>query len=141
PNYLPANINQYTDSTTKPGYTYYYSIRTINNGGINKSSASLEAGFTITEDRVNPVANVRVFASGKSIILKWNNPMGESIKSVKVLRASEGQQPAEIASLNADNENYTDKDVAEGTVYYYCFVIENSKGKTSNITQPLGIKL
>ena len=66
--------------------------------------------------------------------------MGESIKSVKVLRALEGGQPTEIASLNTGNENYTDKDVNEGTVYYYCFAIENSKGRTSSITQPVGIK-
>jgi fibronectin type 3 domain-containing protein len=139
--YLPAKVNQFTDSTAQQGRTYYYSVRTINNGGDNQSSPSLEAGFTIAEDVPNPVANIRVFAAGKSIILKWDNPMGEAIKSVKVLRATEGKQPAEIAALNAASENYTDKDVAAGSVYYYCFVVENSKGKTSYMTQPVGIRL
>lgn len=138
---LAAAINQYTDTTTAiAGNTYYYSLRSTGDNG-SQSPASLEAGFKIDDDRPNPASNVRIFAAGNAIELRWDNPMGDKVKTIKILRALQGKKPQEIVQLNPGSEKYTDKDVVAGGIYYYSFIVQNDKGKLSSATPLLGIHL
>ncbi len=65
--------------------------------------------------------------------------MGEPIANIQIFRALEGTEPTQIASLNADKQSYTDKEVSNGNVYYYSFVVKTIKGKTSVETDVIGV--
>lgn len=139
---LNPTVNFYTDTTAKPGMIYYYSLKTASADGTTQSSASLEAGITIQPAVVNGIANVRVFPSGKTVSIKWNNPIGDEIKSVKVIRSTDGKDEIEeIATLNAAIESFTDAKVNVGSTYYYQLQIENKQGKRSKMTYPVGLKI
>jgi len=136
---LPLKVNQFVDNTLAEGMTYYYSVRTIGVDTTLRSSPSLEAGYTTYLDLPSEVSNVRAFVSGKTVQLKWDNPMGQNIQSVKILRAMQGSPVQELVTLGAGKDSYTDKDVTAGKVYYYSLVIQNSKGENSKNTPPVGI--
>ena len=99
------------------------------------------SGWSGYEDIPGGVSNIKVFSSGKTVELRWNNPVGQKSQSIKIFRSLQGNPPQLIATLTADVEAYSDKDVASGNVYYYTFNLEDSKGKTSNLTEPVGIHL
>jgi fibronectin type 3 domain-containing protein len=137
---IPAANNSYIDSAEVEG-TAFYSVRTVSEDGTTLSSPSLESGITVHAELPNNVANIKAFASGNTIELSWNNPMGQPLKAIKIYRAPEGKAAVEIATLDATKEAYSDKDVKADGVYYYTFVVEDSKGNKSTVTEPLGIHL
>ncbi|MDR6785324.1 fibronectin type 3 domain-containing protein [Pedobacter africanus] len=139
---LDPVTNTYRDSAVKTDMVYYYSLRTVGNDEETMSSPSLEAGITIQPHVINGAANVRVFRSGAAVAVKWNNPVGDELKSVKIIRSTEGREETEeIASLNATTENFADTKVTVGNTYYYQVQIENKLGKKSRMTDAVGIKV
>jgi|GEM_PF-1721720 len=139
---LNPGTNSYRDSTVKAGMVYYYSLRTVGNDEDTMSSPSLEAGITIQPAVINGAANVRVFRSGTTVSIKWNNPIGDELKSARVIRSTEGNEEAEeIASLGAMVESFTDTKVTVGKTYYYQVQIETKQGKKSKMTDAVGIKI
>jgi len=139
---LDPQTNIYTDTTARPGMIYYYSLRTVSGDEATMSSPSLEAGITIQPTVVNGIANVRVFLSGKTVAVKWNNPIGDDLKSVRVIRSTDAsEETEEIAGLSATAESFTDTKVTAGVTYYYQLQIENKQGKKSRMTDAVGIKI
>ncbi|WEK21417.1 MAG: hypothetical protein P0Y49_09730 [Candidatus Pedobacter colombiensis] len=138
---IPATVNCYTDSLIEEGNRYFYSIKTVGETLKNSSSPSLEAGYTLYADIPGGLANVKAFGTGDAVELHWDNPMGQELRAIKIFRAEEGKPAVEIASLPANKEAFTDKTVKTGNVYYYSFKVQNSKGKTSMPTTPIGIRL
>ncbi len=135
---IPLKVNMFTDSLTTPG-EYYYSVRTVGQDGKTLSSPSLEAGFEVSIDLPLGVSGIKVLPSGKTVLLSWNNPMGQKIAGIELYRAVEGEAPTQIATLPADTQTYIDKDVAAGKVYYYVFTVKNSAGQNSPMTEPVGV--
>nr|WP_162989038.1 hypothetical protein [Pedobacter schmidteae] len=141
---LNATANSYVDSTAtaKEGMTYYYSLKTVAEDEATMSSSSLEAGITIYPAVVNGVANVRVLLSGKTVAIKWDNPIGDDLKHIKVFRMEgEKEDAEEMATLNAAVQSFTDAKVTTGHTYYYQLQIENKQGKKSRLTDAVGIKI
>jgi hypothetical protein len=139
---LSSVSNSYTDSTVKDGMIYYYSLRTVADDEKTMSSPSNEAGFTIPTLLVSGASNLRVSPAGKSVMLKWDNPLDNDIKIARLIRATEGKEGSEeIAVLNSGSDAYTDTKVAKGDTYYYQVQMENNKGKKSKLTDAVGIKI
>ncbi|MCR8556237.1 hypothetical protein KXD93_01205 [Mucilaginibacter sp. BJC16-A38] len=137
---IPPSVNQFIDDMISEGVAYY-SVRTVAEDGKTLSSPSLEAGFTVQQDVVANVSNIKAFPGEGAVELRWNNPVGQAIQLIKVYRAEEGKDPVEITTLTADKEAYTDKDVTHGGIYYYSFIVKSINGKTSGVTDPIGIHL
>jgi len=139
---LNVVANNYIDSTAKEGMVYYYSLRTVADDEQTMSSASLETGITIRPALVSAAANVRVSPSGKSVSIQWDKPLGDDLKSAKLIRSTEGEEGTkEIAALDAVIETYTDTQVTAGQTYYYQLQMETKQGKKSRLTDPVGIKI
>lgn len=138
---LSNTTNIFEDNTVKDGMVYYYSLKTIADNGA-QSSPSLETGFTIEESVVNGVANVRIFASGNTVAIKWDNPVGDVAKAIKLLRFIDGKEQAEeIASMGIGEHSYIDTKVTKGSTYYYQLQVENKIGKKSKLTDAVGVKI
>jgi hypothetical protein len=141
-NLISATVNNYTDNTTTEGMVYYYSVKTVADDQKTMSSPSLEAGITIQPNKVNEIANVRVFPSGKTVAIKWDNPIGDEIKIIKIIRTTDGKEGAEeIASLTAVQQTFSDTKVTTGSTYYYQLQVENKLGKKSKLTEAVGVKI
>lgn len=139
---LSSMSNSYADSTVKDGMIYYYSLRTVSDDGKTMSSPSTEAGFTIQSQLVSLASNLRVSPAGKSVSLKWDNPLDSDIKIARLIRATEGKEGfEEIAVLNSGAGTYTDTKVVVGDTYYYQVQMENNKGRKSKLTDAVGIKI
>jgi fibronectin type 3 domain-containing protein len=138
---ISSGVNTYIDSTITDGAVYYYSVRTVGPDQKKLSSPSLEAGFTIAADVPSQVSNVKAIPSANAVVLSWNNPFGENLQGIQIFRALEGKAPETIATISPDKQSYTDKEVVAGNVYYYTFRVTNKKGRSSPVTDAVGIKL
>ncbi|RZL61619.1 MAG: hypothetical protein EOO93_12900 [Pedobacter sp.] len=140
-NVISSTVNSYTDSTAKDGMVYYYSVKTVDDDQTTLSSPSLEAGITIQPIKINGVANVQIFSNDKAITVKWNNPIADDIKAIKVIRSAEGKEDEEIASLPPTISAFSDTKIIKGNTYYYQLQVENKQGKKSKMTDAVGVKI
>ncbi|RZL48604.1 MAG: hypothetical protein EOP00_08885 [Pedobacter sp.] len=138
---LNANQNTFIDSTTVTDMVYHYSIKTVSDQGI-ESSPSLETGYTIQSPILNNVGNIRVFSSADKVFIKWDNPINNEIKNIRLIRITEGnEKPNEIALLDFNKQEYTDTDVKKGSSYYYQLQVVDKKGNSSKLSDQVGVKI
>jgi hypothetical protein len=138
---IPAGMNHFTDCIGNGGAEYFYSVRTAGLTEGKLSSPSLEAGYTVYRELPLPVSNIRLVPSANTVILSWNNPLGDNIQTIQIFRALEGEEPKQIASIAGDKQTYTDKDVLVGNSYYYTFSVKNNKGISSKVTDVIGARI
>ena len=104
----------YTDTTAKPGYYYYYKVKSVNAGGV-ESDASVAVSALC--HCAQPVLNSAQYlsSSGKPY-LSWSTVTGAS--KYQVYRA--GSQNGTYKLLGTTTKtNYTDTTASAGYTYYY----------------------
>jgi fibronectin type 3 domain-containing protein len=138
---IPAEVNNYIDTTGAEGINYAYTVKTVSMDGKILSSPSLEAGIKLAIEAPLNVSNIKLVPADKSVVLSWNNPYGQKTQVIIVYRAQEGQEMQQIASLGADVQLYVDKEVTQGLTYYYAFVVKDKKGRSSLQTDAVGLYL
>ncbi|MDP9076348.1 MAG: hypothetical protein M3O71_02900 [Bacteroidota bacterium] len=139
---IPITVNTFIDNDIKTPGIYHYTVRTVGMDKKRMSSASPEGGYTI-EEEAGPaqVSNIKLFPSAGSVQISWNNPLGDNLVSIQVMRAPEGKEAQLMATLDAATQAFTDKNVTAGTTYYYTFITKNKNGKTSPVTDPVGVRI
>ena len=104
----------YTDTTAKPGYYYYYKVKAVNASGVKSSySAAATALCHCARPELN---GAQYLASTGKPYLKWNAVTGAS--KYYVYRA--GSQNGSYKYIGSTTKtNYTDTTASAGYTYYY----------------------
>ncbi len=116
----------YEDKTIERGNSYNYALQCVGFMENNLSSIGEAKNIKILADEIPMVKNVKAFASSNAVIFSWDTPLDNTIKAIKIYRATEGNKPQLIATLGAKTETYTDSNLKVG-LYTYYIVIENNK--------------
>ena len=104
----------YTDTTAKPGYYYYYKVKAVNASGVKSSySAAVTALCHCARPELN---GAQYLASSGKPYLKWGAVTGAS--KYYVYRA--GSQNGSYKYIGSTTKtNYTDTTASAGYTYYY----------------------
>jgi hypothetical protein len=137
---LPKVINNYVDSTTEEGYSYFYAVKSI---GLNntRSSASLEQGIAFNKIKIPGVSNVEIYTADGKVEIQWTNPLGAKIKSIQIERAAKGEKPTLLISLPANTDHFSDTKVSKNKEYYYSLYLIMENGNESDVEGPVGVRV
>ena len=104
----------YTDTTAKPGYYYYYKVKAVNASGVKSSySAAVTALCHCARPELN---SAQYLSSSGKPYLSWSTVTGAS--KYQVYRA--GSQNGTYKLLGTTTKtNYTDTTASAGYTYYY----------------------
>lgn len=117
----------YSDSTAVNGTTYYYTVTAINSAGESPASTQSPA-VTPTQPVVIPAAPTGVSAvrSMAQVNVSWSAIAG--VSSYRVYRSTtQGTRGPQIGTTAG--ASYVDRDVVNGTVYFYSVAAVNSLGE------------
>ncbi|MEE4176768.1 MAG: hypothetical protein V2I46_04590 [Bacteroides sp.] len=123
-------LNNHTDSTAQAGKTYTYKVHSVDLDG----NVSTEGALATVSLPINiPVApfGLRTISIEEGMQLEWSRAIYPDIQSVLVYRSQEGGTPLLIATLEADAEEYLDRDVQTGKWYTYHLTTKNLEGTES----------
>ena len=131
-----AGETTYTDTSTTGGKTYYYKVRAANttdrsvpsNVATIKTPASTTTTVTVPD---SPSALAATAGSSTQVGLKWYDHSGNE-SGFRVLRSTDGSNFAQVATVGANDVDYTDASVAAGKKYYYRVFAYNSAGNSSS---------
>lgn len=138
---IRINMNTFTDTTASAPGVYHYTVKTVSMDGRKLGSASPEAGYTLSEETLAAVSNIKLIPLQGAVEISWNNPLGVDIAAIQISRAIEGQSPQVIATLDPGIQAYTDKTVSQGNTYYYTFITKSKNGKLSPGTDFIGVHM
>ena len=128
-----TSTTSYSDSTAVHGATYYYVVTAVNSVGESPASTQ-SAAATPTQPIVTPPAPTEVAAvrDMAQVSVSWSAITGAS--SYKVYRSTtQGTRGALIGS--SATVGHVDRDVVNGTVYFYSVTAVNSVGEGPASTQ------
>jgi len=132
---LPADSNSYSDTSAAPGHLYSYRVYAFNLGGLSASSnvATAMPPVLPPEHTTDLVATA---AGPTEINLTWTDKSDRE-EGYIVERALGAGAFAEIATLGADANSYSDTNVSTGNTYRYRVfaVIGVVKSASSNIAE------
>lgn len=137
---LGWQMNQYVDSTLKPGFSYFYSVKSTGGGG-RVSSPSLEQGINVVNEKPPGVSSVKLMTADGQVETQWTNPQGVDIRHIRIERAVSGEKAVEVATVDAKSNTWTDTKVVAGKEYYYSFIVVLKNGMESNAEGPLGVRV
>ncbi|NLO73136.1 MAG: S8 family serine peptidase [candidate division WS1 bacterium] len=143
---VPPGTQQYVDSTTTDGLSYYYQVRTY--AGTLYSDSPV-AGPAESRDDTPPAqittlqATDRPGDSGGTIVLTWTYTPPEDFAAYRVYRDSYafttviGRTP--IATLTDKGAtSYTDTTVSDGVDYYYAMTAVDNANNERTTVVPVG---
>jgi len=133
---LPADSNSYSDTSADCATTYSYRVYAVNCGG-NSASSNIATATTPTDiPPWNATDLVATAAGPTEVNLTWtDNSVRET--SYVVERAEGAGAFAEIATLAANSNSYSDTNVSTGITYRYRVYAVNcgDKSASSNIAE------
>lgn len=113
----------YVDKEAAPGKTYYYKIRSVNNGKNAGSYSSPVKGKTIAQTTITSIASL----SSDKMQITWKKVKGA--KAYEIYRSSSAKGKfKKIATLNGSVRKFVDRTVASGKKYYYKIASIGSSG-------------
>ena len=122
----------FADTSTSPYIVYYYVVSVVNSVG--ESLNSLPIGGYITSVPSVPSGLVAI-PDNTEVGLSWNNSVGASYYNIKRSTSLTGSY-ANIATTSYNY--YLDKNLTNGTTYYYVVSAVNSLGESVNSLQVKG---
>ena len=123
--YTITTATSYTDKNVVNGSFYYYRIWGMNSSGSLLGAWSNARGITANIPVTAAISSIANTASG--VKLTWNAVPGAA--KYAVYRKAEGQSSYSRYTVTAAT-SYTDKNVTNGTFYYYRLWCLDSSGKT-----------
>ena len=143
-----VKAGQFTDSSTIPGVTYYYTVTAVDtalNESPRNTSPSLtrrlseNTGVLAKGDILLLLTNISVenIGTGNAITLAWENPTDTSFNSVRLYRSTTfNESGVLLADLPAGQNTYTDLSVNRDTVYFYTLrTVDTEERESSNTIQ------
>jgi fibronectin type 3 domain-containing protein len=130
--FLQPEINYYSDTLVVSGNTYEYQVRSVDFKGA-ESSEGAGAGAVITLQKPAPVAPsaMKLFAQTDGIMIEWEEPEQEAIKSYRVYRYERGGKPTLVTTVSRGTERFTDITARKGKLYFYYLTSVHQNGNES----------
>ncbi|MDF1549519.1 MAG: hypothetical protein P1P88_16960 [Bacteroidales bacterium] len=134
-----AGNNSYLDSTIQRGIRYTYVIKAV---GIEKSESaqSYEVGFFVPKITPHPPSGLRAFITAEGVVIQWDTPLAEKIKSFKVYREELGKKMKLVAELAPEVTDFEDNLPQKSKDYFYKISVVNSDGVESDLSEEVGVK-
>lgn len=110
------DVVSFTDSNLSPATTYFYGIASFNTNGESAPAVVSAATPSSSGPQLNPPSGLAAAASNALVQLTWNTATNATSYNVK--RAPAAQGPFVILT-NVTQTNYTDRQVQNGTTYFY----------------------
>lgn len=126
-----ANMT-YTDRNITLNKQYVYKV--VARAGFKMTTSEL-VYITTNNNILNKVENLSAEANGGSkILLKWDNPTGESYATRIERKSNENTLPYQVVAMinNPYEDKYIDSDVTPGVRYSYCVRKVDTQGRMSN---------
>jgi fibronectin type 3 domain-containing protein len=121
---MPANATSYRDKDLTPSTLYYYTIAAYNTAG--SSFSPWQSAVTLAPPRPNVPGSVQLNpVAHNQVDVSWNDSTGED--GYKVWRNVDGVTSL-IATLGADETEYSDTNAASTALRYYTIQAFNSGG-------------
>ena len=117
----------YTDTTATPGVKYYYTVRCMDDAGVNALSGYNATGVSAIRQAATPTL-VSATAGTNGITFKWNAVSG--VTKYWVIRKTEGGSWATLKK-GATGTSYVDTTTTAGVKYYYTVRCLSSDGTTA----------
>ena len=130
--------NSYLDTAFQRGINYSYAIQAI---GIENSESerSYEVGFFVPKITPHPPSGLRAFKTTESIIIQWDTPLAERIKSFKVYRQELDKNLKLLAELKPEVTEYEDKISQKSKNYFYKVSVVSAEGIESAMSEEVGV--
>lgn len=126
---IPNVRSPFIHGNLNNGTTYYYVI-TANNGG-GESPPSAPALARPMPDTVNAPSALQAVAGQTQVSLQWNAVSGADRYYVYVSTSQTSFDPANRASVNVPDTQYTFTGLIADTTYYFYVTAENLSGESS----------
>ena len=133
---LNYDANGYFDKDIIPGKHYRYYVETIDMNG-ELSGVGLHAGIFVPLRPPLPPGQVTAIAADNSILLRWDNPFDENIKSIRIYRAALNAAASLLKELPADQTAFEDQTAKPSEQYFYYVVTVNGRGEESRADEPV----
>ena len=136
--FVKSDITEYTDEDVQPGSVYSYQILAMNDNGISDWATSNEVTISGgTVPKTPSLVSVKQQSDG-SVKITWQDNSDNEI-GFYLEREESGQTSIIIAILDANNDEYIDKDAKDGVTYRYFVSAFNDfgnspKSKSNEIT-------
>jgi len=129
----------YYDSTVVRGKTYSYSVQTV---GVQQSESphSASIDFNLAEVKPVPPSGLRATKTTDAVILHWDSPAVEGLKSFKVYREKLGETKKLLTTVGSDVIVFSDM-LPEAGTYFYTVTSVNSIGDESQQSEEVGVKV
>ncbi|HNW50353.1 MAG TPA: hypothetical protein PKH79_04670 [Prolixibacteraceae bacterium] len=121
-----VRTSAFYDSTVVRGKEYHYFVQAL---GIQQSESALSvsASFLLPEILPVPPAGLRAARTSESVILHWDMPVVDELKSFKIYREKLGSDKKLIATVGSQTIDYTDQVTEKGTYFYTVTSITKSR--------------
>ncbi len=108
----------YVDKGLKDGFTYYYSVTSVNYGGIEGDILSYAKATT--KYKPYPARNItgRIEGAGELLISWWPSITSDVVK-YKIYRGTSPLSLSMVGEVSSSELTYLDKGLDPGTTYYY----------------------
>lgn len=128
---LKSNQTAYTDTTAKPGKTYYYKIRTVNRvdgtSGYGSDSKAV-SGILLAKPKITGITS-----QGKSLKIQWNKADGAGGYYIYRSTSKNGTYQKIATVKSGGKTSYTDKNVTQNRTYYYKIQAYNKNNKIEGL--------
>ncbi len=124
--------------TIEKGIKYGYAIKAV---GIEKSESALsrKVSFLLPKITPYPPSGLRAINTTEGILIQWDSPVNEQIKSFKVYREKLGKKPKLVAEMESKFTDFMDKLPSKSNTYFYTISVVNNNGIESNRSDEVGI--
>jgi len=136
---LPPKQNNFVDTTPSEGNDYEYTVKAIDIFG-NESDFSSSMRVNIPEIPIVPPAGLTAINIDDGIMISWQPALQKNISGYKIYRYERGAPPKQIGSVNSDVNEFIDKAVISGNLYFYFIIAVSVNGRESMPSEELGIR-
>jgi fibronectin type 3 domain-containing protein len=135
---VPADANEYVDTSVEPGETYHYTLASVSRAG--ESARSARASATLPDVPSSPY-NLVTSQSGGDVILRWSPPNSEGgrpITGYRVYRVGDSGVHRQIGTIEVNDENghrygyYRDRSAGADEAYVYYVTAVNEVGESEH---------
>ncbi|MCB0713036.1 MAG: hypothetical protein KDD67_11960 [Ignavibacteriae bacterium] len=127
---LPVLLSQFTDSTAPMDVEYVYTLRSVNDLGIESDMTQ-----TISLERASyPLlapGNLMVTSADRGVKLAWSAPFDKRITGYIVYRKTGRDEEERLSSAVVSNTTFTDPTAAKGKIYLYSVAAIGADGTES----------
>ena len=110
----PNTLETYVDTVVLPSTPYRYRIRSVNEQGISRGYAGVDA-----ETAVDP-PGLRILSDHGRVTIEWDAPEDDSITGYRILRRVQwGPEETVLSDTGLGNTGWVDRGVSPGTAYAY----------------------